>query len=142
MKEIEYIIGVYHYLNSQPELATEPAYYLLYLLDDKGILDNESALKLYRERFKSEMHAPEFESDFNKNKIGPFDSVAKLNQFAFALCEELNAARVTLYSVEEYNAILENAQGASDFHRDLIEKGNVMENIDRKKKGLFSRLFS
>ena len=142
MKDIEYIIGVYHYLNFQPELTAEPAYYLLYLLDDKGLLDQESAVKLYKEKFSSEILTPEFEQDFNSKKIGPFESIERLNQYAFRLCEELNAARISLYSVQEYNALLESAQAATDFHRDLVEKGNVIENIDRRKKGIFSRFFS
>ena len=73
--------------------------------------------------------------------IGPFLSLETLNQYAFALCEELNAAQINLLSVADYNSLLENQQLASDFHRDLLEKGNVLENIERKKKGLLSRIF-
>jgi len=138
MKEIEYIVGVYHYLNPFPEENADSSYYLLYLLDEKGILERETAEQLFQDKFKPEIG----EAKAPPKTIGPFDSIDRLNQYAFALCEELNAARVSLLSVNEYNSLLENSNQASEFHRDLLEKGNVMENIERKKKGLLSRLFS
>lgn len=139
MKEIEYIVGVYNFYNPFPEDGQESYYYLLYLLDEKGILEREAALTIFNERFTSEelvgLKTPH-------NTVGPFISLEKLNQYAFALCEELNAAKISLLSVQEYNALLETSQVASDFHRDLLEKGNVMENIERKQKGFLSRFFS
>lgn len=137
MKEIEYIVGVYNYLNAFPELHSDSAYYILYLLDEKGLLDKSAANKLYEEKFKSELSS----ANIHQNMIGPFDSTDNLNQFAFQLCEELNAEKVSLLSVQEYNTLLEGTQTASDFHRDLLLKGNVMENIERKKKGFLSRFF-
>lgn len=137
MKDIEYIVGVYNYLNAFPELHSDSAYYLLYLLDEKGILDRSVADKLYEEKFKSDLSA----GNIHAKMIGPFESTDHLNQFAFQLCEEMNAAKVSLLSVQEYNSLLESTQTASDFHRDLLLKGNVMENIERKKKGFLSRFF-
>lgn len=140
MKEIEYIVGVYNYLNPFPEENSDAAYYLLYLLDDKGLLDEEVARKLFNEKFVDDTNR---DSKTPPKTIGPFESVDKLNQFAFLLCEEMNAARVSLLSVADYNTLLENTHQAADFHRDLVEKGNVMENIERKKKGGFlSKFFS
>ncbi|MBC7539117.1 MAG: hypothetical protein H7281_09865 [Bacteriovorax sp.] len=137
MKDTEYIVGVYNYINASPEIHSDSAYYLLYLLDEKGLLDKSAALKLYEDRFKSELTS----SDIHQNMIGPFSSTEALNQFAFQLCEELNAEKVSLLSVQEYNGLMESTQTASDFHRDLQEIGNVMENIERKKKGFLSRFF-
>lgn len=139
MREIEYIVGVYNNYNPYPEEGHEPHFYMLYLLDEKGLLEKEGAKKLFKERFLSE-HLEDVKCP--PNMIGPFLAQENINQFAFALCEELNAARVSLLSVSEYNAILESTQNASDFHRDLLEKGNVMENIERKKKGFLGRFFS
>jgi hypothetical protein len=139
MKEIEYIVGVYNFFNPFPEDGQEAYYYLLYLLDEKGMLEKETATKLFHERFSPEeikglkpLH----------NAMGPFVSLESVNQYAFALCEEFNAAKISLLSVQEYNSLLDQNQEASDFHRDLLEKGNVMENIERKKKGFLSRIFS
>lgn len=137
MNDTEYIIGIYNYLNANPEIHSDSAYYLLYLLDEKGLLDRSAAHKLYDERFKSELTS----ADIQQNMIGPFANTEALNQFAFQLCEGLNAEKVSLLSVQEYNTLLENTQTASDFHRDLLEKGNVMENIERKKKGFLRRFF-
>ena len=139
MKEIEYVVGIYNYFNPYPEDGAESFYYMLYLLDEKEMLENEGALKLFDERFTS----PELVGHkAPPNTVGPFISLEKLNQYAFALCEEVNASQVGLLSVSEYNTMLENSQQAGDFHRDLLEKGNVMENIERKKKGFLSRFFS
>lgn len=138
MKEIEYIVGVYNFTNPHPELGGESAYYLLYLLDEKGLLEKETASKLFKDRFDEAGTTAEAIA----GAIGPFLSLDKVNQYAFSLCEELNAAKVSLMSVEEYNSLFENTQLASDFHRDLLEKGNVMENIERKKKGFLGRFFS
>lgn len=137
MKDTEYIVGIYNYINPLPEIHDDSAYYLLYLLDEKGLLDKSSAHKLYEDRFKSAL----WSLDVLQNLIGPFETTEALNQFAFQLCEELNAEKVSLLSVEEYNGLLEGSQMASDFHRDLLLKGNVMENIERKKKGFLSRFF-
>lgn len=140
MKDIEYIVGVYNYINATPELNSDSAYYILYLLDEKGLLDRSAALKLYDERFKSDLASAD-EQITGTKMIGPFESTEQLSQFAFQLCEELNAEKVSLLSVQEYNLLLESSQTASGFHQDLLLKGNVMENIERKKKSFLSRFF-
>ncbi|MBP9679983.1 MAG: hypothetical protein KBD76_01145 [Bacteriovorax sp.] len=137
MKDIEYIIGIYHYMNAFPEMHSDSAYYLIYLLDELGQLDKLAAQKLYDERFKTELSS----ASIHQKMIGPFESTDQLNQYAFQLCEELNAQKVTLLSVQEYNSLLESSQTSTDFHRDLLLQGNVMENIERKKKGFLSRFF-
>jgi hypothetical protein len=138
MKEIECVVGIYNFFNPYPEDGSESFYYMLYLLDEKGLLESEGAAKLFLDRFSS----VETGTKTPANTIGPFVNLERLNQFAFALCEDLNASQVSLLSVQEYNTLLENSQNATDFHRDLLEKGNIMENIERKKKGLLSRFFS
>ena len=137
MKDTEYIIGLFNYINVYPEIQNESAYYLLYLLDEKGLIDKAIANKIYDIHFKGELTS----SNIHPNFVGPFDSLATLNQFAFKLCEELNAEKVSLFSVQDYNGLLENTHLASDFHRDLLEKGNIMQNIERKKKGFLRRFF-
>jgi len=138
MKEIDYIVGIYHHFILNPSEQFEPNYYLLYLLDEKGMLEIEGAKDLFKEKFVLDSSLIQ---KVPNNVIGPFISMETLNQYAFALCEELNAAQINLLSVKEYNALLENHQTAQDFHKDLLEKGNVIENIERKKKGFLSRFF-
>lgn len=138
MKEIEYIVGVYNFFAPNPAEHNEASFFLLYLLDEKGMIDIEGAHDLFKEKFVTEF-TPSYKVP--AHLIGPFLSLEALNQYAFALCEELNAAQINLLSVADYNTLLENHQLASDFHQDLLEKGNVLENIERKKKGLLSRIF-
>ncbi len=138
MKEIDYIVGIYHHFILNPAEQYEPYYFLLYLLDEKGMLEMEGARDLFKEKFASDLSTLE---KVPNNIIGPFISLEKLNQYSFALCEELNAAQINLLSVVDYNSMLENHQVDRDFHRDLLEKGNVIENIERKKKGFLSRFF-
>jgi hypothetical protein len=131
--KIEYLIGVYQYFNPNPEEEIGASYYLLYLLDQRGILEKEDAKKLYQESHTS--------FDLKSKYIGPFESVDNINQFAFLLCEKLDAQKISLLSAQEYNGLLEHTQQASDFHRDLLLKGNVIDNIDKKEKGFFKKLF-
>jgi hypothetical protein len=140
MKDIEYIVGIYNYFNPYPETGEDSYFYLIYLLDETGFLEREAADKIYKDQFMTEalsgVKAP-------ASMVGPFESLEHLNQYAFALCEAHNAARITLFSAQEYNLLLENSQEAYEFHRDLLEKGNVIENIERKKKsGFLGRFFS
>ncbi len=138
MKDIEYIVGIYNFFNPFPEEGEESHYYLLYLLDEKGILERDVPQKIFNEHYNS-VDIAGLKTPFHT--IGPFVSLEKLNQYAFALCEDLNASKISLLSVQEYNSMLEFGQLASDFHRDLLEKGNVLENIERKQKGFLSRFF-
>ncbi len=140
MKDTEYIIGIYDYINVTPERNSDQACYILYLMDERGLLDRVMPLKIYEEFFKTQLANDDQLANVS-NLIGPFGSTDLLNQYAFKLCEELNAEKISLHSVQEYNLLLESTQMASDFHRDLLIKGNVMENIERKKKGFLNRFF-
>lgn len=138
MKEVEYIVGIYNNFNPFPEIPEDLGYYFLYLLDQKGLLDFEDAKSAYIEKFKTDSDHPAFK----KGLIGPFESIESVNQYSFLLCEKLNAAKVSLLSVAEYNLLLESSPNSLELHRDLLEKGNVIENIERKeKKGFLSKLF-
>ena len=138
MKDIEYIVGIYNFFNPFPEDGQESYYYLLYLLDEKGILEKDVPLQIFIDHYTSE---ETLDLKTPINAIGPFVSLEKLNQFAFALCEKLNASKISLLAVQEYNCLLEFGQLASDVHRDLLEKGNALENIERKQKNFLSRFF-
>jgi len=131
--KIEYLIGVYQYFNPNPEEERGAAYYLLYLLDQRGVLEKDDAKKLFRESHQ--------DYDLKSKWLGPFESLDTINQFAFTLCEKLDAQKISLLSVQEYNGLLEHTLLASDFLLDLLEKGSVIENIDKKEKGFFKKLF-
>lgn len=133
----ETIVGIYHFFQPRIHEGNPPMYYLLHLLDHRGILDRETALKVYRTKVSEEV-------DRDHEIIGPFESLEQLNQYAFALCEEINAPRVSLLSVAEYNLLLENSHDLINLAIDIKSKGNILENIDREEKtknGFFSKIF-
>lgn len=136
MKEVDYLVGIY--TNEMLVEDNQETYYILYLLDDKGPYDINKAWKLYLDEFSAIKDA-----ELVDEMIGPFASYEKLNQYAFTLCERLNAAKISLVSVSEYNTMLESTQSTTDFRRSLFEQGNILENIERKNKksGFLSRLF-
>lgn len=138
MKEVEYIVGIYNNYNPTPEDPSMIGYYFLYLLDQKGLLDIDDARKIFMDKY----NLNEMSDALKMRRIGPFESVDVLNQFAFHLCEQLNAEKISLLSVQEYNSLLEANQSAQEFHNELLEKGNVIQNIERKKKGFLSRIFN
>ncbi len=133
----ETIVAIYHYFQPQALDAINPEYYILYVLDHRGMIDREIAEKIYKESILPN----EFQ---HKDLIGPFESLDELNKFAFLLCESINAPRVSLMSVQDYNLLLENSFDTHNFLNDLKTKGNILENIDReenKKSGFFSKIF-
>lgn len=137
MNQVEYIVGIYNYFDPSTS-GGNLAYYFLYLLDQKGILDFELAKNAYKEKYQQN----EDQFVFDNGMIGPFDSSDSMNQFAFYLCEKLEAAKINLFSVAEYNALLESTGNSLELERELRLKGNQIENIERKKKGLLSKFFS
>jgi hypothetical protein len=137
VKEVEYIIGIYNNFSPLSEDPSTMGYYFLYLLDQKGLLDIEEAKAAYLEFSKIE----EGTEALKQGYIGPFQNTDSLNQFAFFICEKFNAEKISLVSVNDYNAFLETTQSAFDFHRDLLDKGNILQNIERRKKGILSRIF-
>ncbi len=139
MKEVEYIVGIYNQFNPFPENPEDLGYYFLYLLDQKGVLDLEEAKQLYKEKYQ----LSEDSQALKKAIVGPFESLDAINQYAFSLCEKLNAEKISLLSVVDYNTLLEAAPSSLELHQDLVSKGNVITNIERKKKGGFlSKIFS
>lgn len=135
MKEVEYLVGIYHFLDPKID-GLGKSYYLLYLFDEKGFLDHQTAKEAYREFCGNETLSD------NARHIGPFESVEQLDKYSFLLCEKLNAAKISLLSVEEYNGLLEKATELQGLMNDLLDKGNVIQNIDRKKKGFFAQFFN
>jgi hypothetical protein len=139
MKEIESIVGIFKFFNPSPVDQNDSYYYILYLLDEKGILEKQEAIELFESEYRSELAV---EGKSQQKLIGPFVSIERLDQFAFALCEKYNAAKINLLSIDEYNSLIETHQEVHLLHQDILEKGNIITNIERKKKGLLSRFFS
>ncbi len=139
MNQDETIVGLYHFFSPRFHEGLPPQYYLLHILDHRGILDRELVLRVLREKMQ-------IEPDRDQDLVGSFESLEKLNQFAFLLCEEVGAPKISLLSISEYNLLLENSEGIEGFLHDLKTKGNLLENIDlgekmSASKGFFSKFF-
>jgi hypothetical protein len=129
------IIGIYNYQSLN--FGDDPAYYLLFLFNEDGCLEQRSLMALYDEVFSTDRL--EEQTRF----VGPFDGLDSLNKYAFKVCDELSSPKIILHSVEEYNASMEKTSTAEEFQEALISGGNVIENLDLdSKKGLLSKIFS
>ncbi len=111
------------------------AYYLYHAFDENGLVELDTMVDVYEEFINQ---APET----SNLPLGPFDDLNFLNQFAFKVCEKNDNSLVSLISVKDYNAILEEATTGSELFQDLTEKGNRIENLDHSSKsGLLGKLF-
>ncbi|MBT3583509.1 MAG: hypothetical protein HN509_01275 [Halobacteriovoraceae bacterium] len=137
MIESETIMAVYGQVNftTQESRKVVSSYALLYVFDANGNIDRDVLENLYCDVYgdSSYLGHPLY--------IGPFEDLEILNQYAFKLCSQLNAADITMVSVSEYNAIIERESKPSQLLLGLYEEGNTIKNLDRKK-GLFSKIFS
>lgn len=133
----ETIVGIYHFFQPRNHEGTLPQYYLLHVMDHRGMLDREVVNRVYKEKFQREM-------DREQDIVGPFESLDELNMYAYELASVINAPKVSLLSVSDYNLLLENAMDLNGLIYDLKNKGNILENIEKdqgKKSGFFSKIF-
>ena len=128
--EIEALFAVYDYQNG--ERALDASYRLLYVFGNEGPVERELLEKVYCEIFMKE-----------KVEGSSFESLMQLNQYAFELCTRLNAARICLLSVQEYNSALEKSLSVEEFKNNLTEFADCIENVDKgRKTGLLGKLFT
>lgn len=133
----ETIVGIYHFFQPRAHEGAIPQYYLLHILDHRGILDRDLVVRVYKEKFQREV-------DRDQEIVGPFESLDELNMYAYQLASEINAPKVSLLSVSDYNLLLENAMDLNNLIYDLKNKGNILENMEKdqgKKSGFFSKIF-
>jgi len=141
MLEENSIIGIYGHYSDQ-DMATQKkelgsSYYLIYLFDQNGIIDTNSSKRIYRDLFKRS-------TEEKQTKIGPFENTTELSQYAFELCDRMNAGKICLHSVQDYNSLMTEISTVDEWKKALLEKGNCIQNPDKNKgqKGFFSRMFS
>ena len=129
MSDSHFLIGIYNTIRSQN--------YLIHVFNDEGIVDQNLLKDLKKEIFGVDgIH-------LGPEGVGPFETMEELTQFAFTICDEAGADKITLYSVEDYNGLILNTKSLKDFIEELPRSGNVIENLDSKsKKGLMGKIFS
>lgn len=136
----ESIIAIHSYLSEENEAGqmAGQAFYLMYLFDENGILDQEPLRNVYYELFSK------FPQDRSKGFVGPFENMTALNQYALAVCENMNSHQICLLPLKEYNSVMEEVvESPVALRNSLITRGNCIENLEKgRKKGIFSKIFN
>ncbi|MCK5884505.1 MAG: hypothetical protein KAG61_12515 [Bacteriovoracaceae bacterium] len=140
MGERDTVFAIYKYLTSDglDEEQVDPSYYLIRVFDNTGAVESAHLFDLFQDIY------PEFESGGRGRYIGPFPNLTIVNKFAFRLCENLDANRICLLSVMDYNNIIDSTTNITDLTDKMLDAGNVIENIEKEErsKGLLSKLFN
>lgn len=126
MTDNDSIVMIYNYIEGGQ--SNPSAYYLLHAFDEAGVIDIEPMIDVYEEFIQKQ-------PDVSKMPLGPFESLNFLNQFAFKVCEKNDGGVVSLLSVNDYNAIMEEATTGTTLFEDFVAKGNRIENLDHSSKG-------
>lgn len=75
------------------------------------------------------------------NRIGPFDNEEELLKFAYGLSEQSKLSGVCVCNAAALNEALNEVNNTSVLNEVLLSMGDVLENPEQRKKGLFSGLF-
>jgi len=144
MEGKDIIIGIYSYFDKGSwdgdlDASVIPAaYYLIHVFDEHGIIDSEYLHKVY-----FEIHGDP-NLGLPSNYIGPFKDMVELNQYSFRVCDQRNASKINLFSVNDFNATLGEVSNVEELKELLARSGNSIENISKtgKKSGLLGKIFS
>ena len=77
------------------------------------------------------------ELDYLSTHIGSFQELSELKTFAFLICDKLSADGVRIFSMLEFNKLLESLSHCSELKEAIKEGGELIENPDREKKRSF-----
>ncbi len=139
MGERDTVFAIYKYLTNDGLEGEqgEPSYYLIRVFDNTGRVDDETLFSLFHDAY------PEIPVMEGAKYVGPFPNLTVVNKFSFGLCEELDADRICLLSVLDYNSIIDNTSNVSELSSKMLEVGSVIENIEKEErgKGLLNKFF-
>lgn len=144
-----FTVGIYIFLgpnleNLEDTLQKESgAYWLLHVLDSKGLVDREILGEIYREIDQGP--PPLVVSSF----LGPFYSEQEVEAMLFRVCDKLNYEEAAICPVSDYNSIIEEltALDLSNPHNPnlpqiIFSKSKHLNMPESsKKKGLFGKIF-
>ena len=116
LKDENQLLGIYSYIDYLADIP--PAYYLLYFFDAKSLMDQETLSEHVR-KWKSQLnelpvHNPTDEIS-KRDFIGPFDNLSSIQQFGEIVKKELKNADFLLFSVSEFNVIMEKETQITNF---------------------------
>lgn len=124
MKNDEDLVIFYH--------IQQGIYCVLDAIDETGQFDF-SMLKKYIEDDENGLSS--------EASLGRFLDVEQMTKICFQVCQDIDASRLILLSVDDYNEAIKNASDLSELKKNLKSYGNSLVNIDRKR-GFFKRIFS
>ena len=140
MGERDTVFAIYKYLTSDgiEGEQVDPSYYLIRVFDNTGIVESAQLFDLFSEIY------PEVEVSSRAKYVGPFSNLTIVNKFAFGLCEELDANRICLISIMDYNVIIDSTTNITDLTDKMLAAGNVIENIEKgeRSRGLLNKFFN
>lgn len=140
MGERDTVFAIYKYLTSDGLEGEQgdPSYYLIRVFDNTGSIESAQLFDLFREVY------PEVEVGSRAKYVGPFPNLTVVNKFSFGLCEVLDANRICLLSVMDYNSIVDSTSNIADLTDKMLAAGNVIENIEKgeRSKGLLNKFFN
>ncbi len=130
------IILVYRYLKLKG--SEDYKYYLGHVFDGYGSLDIDVLLDIYND-------LPEYSirNEPTQELIGPFNNVDDIQKLSFLLCQKLERSKILIYSITDYNRILENSNDIYNIRKNLLAGGEKISNPDfkEKKQGIISKIF-
>ncbi|MBL6990815.1 MAG: hypothetical protein ISR65_13605 [Bacteriovoracaceae bacterium] len=137
MSTRETIVGIYSYLQlDDPSLEQVAKYYLLYIFNDHELIDRPTLNKTYISSLGKK------DIICHSQYLGPFDDISEMNRFIVSICMELNIKHVGLFSVHDYNVILEKVTNISDLWTAIKKHCHIVEsNTDKNTGGFFGKFF-
>lgn len=135
MRERDTIYAIYKYLTPNSEVEGEPSYYLVRVFDNLGPVEREALVGAFTDFY------PE-QNEMKGSYLGPFANLSVLNKFAFHLVEKLDASKICLLSLTDFNSLLDCVSNMRELGENMIEVGSVLENIEKgeRKKSIFSKI--
>jgi len=127
------IIGIYDHMALENQENAK--YYFRYLLTSLGEVDKEFVREAYDDMY---LKAP----CLLTSAIGPFDDGEAVRRFAYLLCEKLSVNKFSLISVKKYNEFMEHIPPVENYLSELFAIGEIIENQQINKLGIFSNIFS
>lgn len=125
--------AVYQYLFAEENKLSSSGYYLLYIFDEKKVIDNE----MLERQFKQD-HA---KLNSFQSLYGPFLEVSDLEKFIELVSGDIGE-KIHLISVEEYNNSLHESQDVQSLLRAMEERSIIIEdNSQSKAQKVWSRFF-
>ncbi|OIQ19076.1 MAG: hypothetical protein BM556_07260 [Bacteriovorax sp. MedPE-SWde] len=124
----------------------EKVLFVIYSIENKSgmnrFIDLAYSLKGLVQFDELQLLKDEYAQFYKNDRIGPFDTEEELIRFSYLLSEKSRMEAVCLCGSEAINTALTKVSKVSDLNEALFEVGEILENPEEKKRGLFSGLLN